>query len=83
MTPTEAIEHCDSQIKLLGAGAKVFLKMFGGWRATDTRRLGQDGPIGQIHAELWDGKHILVAFSAAEVKTYLEGARQGNAIDRC
>lgn len=72
MTPEEVIKHCDLQIKLLGARAKVFLKISGKWKGRNSRLLCKGGPTGQVHADLVDGKHILVAFSAAEVKTYLE-----------
>lgn len=78
MTLDETIKHCDQRIKIRGAGARIYIKMFGRWGATDTRKLCRGGPTGQIHADLVDGRHILVAFSAAEVKTHLEGIKNGS-----
>lgn len=83
MTPEEIIKQCDLNIKTVSAGAKVHLTLPGRWGVTDTRRLCKGGPVGVIYADIADGKRILVVFSAAEVKTYLEEARQGNAINRC
>lgn len=83
MTPDEIIKQCDSNIKVMGASAKVHLVLPG--RATPTHRkvLCRGGPVGIIHAEMADDKRLLVVFSAAEVKTYLEEARQSNATNRC
>lgn len=77
MTKDETIAHCDSQIKLLGARANIFVKMPGKWKHASTRVLCRGGPIGEVRADLCDGKHILVAFNAAAVKTYLEEQRKG------
>lgn len=81
MTPDEIIEQCDKNIKVMGAGAKVHLSEPGRWGATDTRRFCRQGPVGVIHAETADGKRILVVYSAAEVKTYLEEKKHANVTD--
>lgn len=76
MTLEEIIEHCDTQITILGETALVGFRIPGRWGKSDTRRLWQSGPIGEIVQEFADGT-IYVMFNAVEVKRAAERLLKG------
>jgi hypothetical protein len=82
MTPDEIIKQCDLNIKTMGANARIHLILPGTLGQPLARRLCEGGPMGEAYTETAGGKRLLVVFSAAEVKTYLEEKEHGNITGR-
>jgi hypothetical protein len=77
----EVIKQCEQEIKLSGPSATLVLRKRRELMDSGKCFLCKEGPRGEILIELADGRDILVAFSAAEVKTYLEEKKHANVTD--
>ena len=75
MTINKIIDLCDVRLGELRYKKQVMMKMPGRKGKNSTRRYLKKGPRGEIIASTHSGKHILVIFDAAKLKTALEGVK--------
>jgi len=76
------IGMCDVRLGQLRYTKQVLLKMPGRKGKNSTRRYLKKGPPGEIIANTYSGKHILVIFDAAKLKTALEGVKNDRVTGR-
>lgn len=69
MTLLEILLKCEEQLKIAGPTAEISLVMPGSF-GTGQKPLCAGGPVGKIVTEQ-PPNHVLVFFSAQEVKTYV------------